>query len=998
MTQNILVSSVIIEVSDKLNRICEWDNTFISLSELNEISEEILPEKIKNDALKELLLNKAEEKEKNIVINGKEFTVVFRKMNTSRFLVLFYEIKNNGKTNTSWADEVEILKLLSEKTNDGLWLMNANLKTVYMSPAIELHMGYRPEEYIALPIQERLPEDAIKIYQENYQKLLMGYKQNPKNDSIIFELPHKHKNGNVYWGEVSVRIIQGEDHKIEGFAGVTRNVDEKHRLQEDLKKTTAYYRAILDGFTGLVYVCSSDFRVEFMNEAFIKRIGRSAVGELCYKSLYNFNEQCPFCENLKDIEKKGRYELETQSPVDSRWYHIISVPLKVDNKTSKLSLVQDITEKKLAAQKLSESEMIFMKLAEYTPAAIFIYQGPNFVYVNPGIERLVGYSSDELMKMNFWDLVAPEHREMVMQRGLQRQQGEKIENRYDFMVLTKGGEKKWIDFTGSLIQFKGKSAAIGIAFDITDQKRYLQALSESEEKFRQMSDNIADGITIIEDKKIIYVNQRLCQITGYSEEELKKLTGFDLATSWEKERITEFSNKAKSDPKNHNFLEYCIKTKSGEERYILNRYSYSPSNINRKYIVTTDITDRIHYEKELMLKNKEIQSQNEEYRKLNDELQQSILKARESDQLKSAFIANMSHEIRTPLNAIMGFSEMLVKKNLSNEKIQDYSKVINRSGKHLLSLISDIIDISKIETGQMDLSFDAVNVNALFKDTYSFFENMSIEKGLILKVDIPAKEYNYICDQTKLQQILNNLIVNAIKFTDFGEVVFGFKVNNDKLGIFVSDTGIGIPKKDLSVIFERFRQLENGHIKKIPGTGLGLAIVKGLTDLLKGSMVVDSDLNKGTVFNLTFQFESCDENNSTARFYNEYTDYSFKGYKILIAEDEIISRMLFTEILQPTGIEIIESADGKEAIECFTEFKPDIVILDLGLPKMDGLQVCCEIRKKDQGVPVIACSAYAYNEDKEKANKAGCNDFITKPYQSDLLLGLINKYLYKVTK
>ena len=281
MTQNILVSSVIIEVSDKLNRICEWDNTFISLSELNEISGEILPEKIKNDALKELLLNKAEEKEKNIIINGKEFTVVFRKMNTSRFLVLFYEIKNNGKTNTSWADEVEILKLLSEKTNDGLWLMDANLKTVYMSPAIELHMGYRPEEYIALPIQERLPEDAIKIYQENYQKLLMGYKQNPKNDSIIFELPHKHKNGNVYWGEVSVRIIQGEDHKIEGFAGVTRNVDEKHRLQEDLKKTTAYYRAILDGFTGLVYVCSSDFRVEFMNEAFIKRIGRSAVGELC---------------------------------------------------------------------------------------------------------------------------------------------------------------------------------------------------------------------------------------------------------------------------------------------------------------------------------------------------------------------------------------------------------------------------------------------------------------------------------------------------------------------------------------------------------------------------------------------------------------------------------------------------------------------------------------------------------------------------------------------
>jgi hypothetical protein len=397
-----------------------------------------------------------------------------------------------------------------------------------------------------------------------------------------------------------------------------------------------------------------------------------------------------------------------------------------------------------------------------------------------------------------------------------------------------------------------------------------------------------------------------------------------------------------------------------------------------------------------MLKNEEIQSQNLEYRKLNDELQISIEKARESDRLKSAFIANMSHEIRTPLNAIMGFSEMLIKKELSSEKIKSYSKIIHNSGNHLLNLISDIIDISKIETGQMDISYDSINLNELFSETYTAFGPMAAEKQLVFKTSTPATIYKVISDRTKLQQILNNLIVNAIKFTEFGEVRLGFQITEKKIHITVSDTGIGIAGKEIPLIFERFRQLEHRQGARYPGTGLGLAIVKGLTELMKGSIKVNSVIGKGSEFHLEIPVEiSNDKKENRESVSMSSATYNFNGKKLLLAEDEILSRMLFAEIIQHTGIEIIEAADGTEAISLFSSQKPDIVILDLGLPRIDGIQVCREIRKIDSATPVIACSAYAYSSDKENARKAGCNDFISKPYQSEQLLVLIDNYLIK---
>lgn len=1261
--------------------------------------------------------------------------------------------------NNAWTNELEILKLLSEKTNDGLWLMDTQLKTVYMSPAIEHHMGYTPEEYIALPIHERLPADALKIYQENYQKLLYQFKQNPKNDSIIFELPHRHKNGNSYWGEVSVRIIQDENHNILGFAGVTRNTHAKHVLQEELAESNAYYKAILDGFTGLVYVCSEDYIVEFMNEAFIKRTGRNAVGELCYKALHNLDERCSFCVNEEVLKNRKKVEWEILSPFDNRWYHVINVPLDPGKgKLSKLALITDITEKKESLEKLNESESLFRQLAEYSPSAIFIYQGNTFAYANTALEKLVGYTNEELLQLNFWDVVAPDHREFVKQRGLKRQEGAAVENRYEFKIITKNGEEKWIDFAGAFIQYKGKPAAIGTAFDITKiketetqirkseekyrnlfelaadgiaifneqgllldvnskiedifswkkehivgknisnflasgqadqkplrfdllnegktvigertfvhatgreltiethakkmpdnsfhvfirdisqrrqmekelarseehfrslvelavdgiiigdtagivvgvnkrfleiagkkqeeiigkhisalfptevlastpldftslktgltlvkerelvkpngdrviiemhskmmpdgsyqsfirditerrktedalihsrnlfntvfdnsqnpifiindegyytdlnkaacdfletskeeitgqhvtvtlpdknpdpakmethkqlwvtggmietsylvnntvktlllsispvihdnkrhifgigtditfQKKYLAALSESEEKFRQMSENIADGITIIENGKAIYTNPSLSEITGYSEEDLKKMTGLDLAAPWEKERIRMIHSQARNDKSIVNYLEYCIITKNGKEKYLMNRYSVGTTNPNRHYIITTDITDRKRFEKELLLKNEEIQKQNQEYRKLNDELQISIEKARESDRLKSAFIANMSHEIRTPLNAIMGFSDMLIKKELTSGKIKSYSKIIHNSGNHLLNLISDIIDISKIETGQMDLTFDPINLNELFGETHTAFSPMAAEKQLILRTDVPAAVHHIVSDRTKLQQILNNLIANALKFTEFGEVVFGFRITGKNLEIFVSDTGIGIANKEIPLIFERFRQLEQKQGTKYPGTGLGLAIVKGLTELMKGNIHVTSALGKGSEFRLEFPVELSEEKKEDTGIAELGSSaYNFTGKKLLLAEDETLSRMLFTEIIQSTGIGIIEAKDGEEALTLFAAHQPDIIILDLGLPRMDGIQVCREIRKQNTQIPVIACSAYAYSSDKENAKKAGCNDFISKPYQSEQLVLLIDNHLNK---
>ena len=381
--------------------------------------------------------------------------------------------------------------------------------------------------------------------------------------------------------------------------------------------------------------------------------------------------------------------------------------------------------------------------------------------------------------------------------------------------------------------------------------------------------------------------------------------------------------------------------------------------------------------------------------KAEEELRLAKKQAEENDQLKSAFLANMSHEIRTPMNGILGFTSLLKEPKLSGEEQKEYIEMIEKSGNRMLNIINDIITISKVEAGQMSIYKSTVNINEIIQYLYTFYKIEAQRKGLQLSCKMPPAE-NKIrinSDKEKLVSILTNLITNAIKYTEKGIIEFGFRQSSSReIEFFVSDTGIGIPRNKQEVIFERFVQAEISNKRAFEGAGLGLAISKAFTQMLGGKIWVESDKKVGSTFYFTIPY--AEKNNH--RLSPEKTDQrsqplsSSKSLKILLAEDDEISIILFKRILKTISDNILMARNGLEALEtCRSNPDIDFILMDVKMPEMSGYEATREIRKFNSKVYIIAQTAYALRGEKEKALEAGCNDYITKPINQELLLKLI---------
>jgi PAS domain S-box-containing protein len=399
---------------------------------------------------------------------------------------------------------------------------------------------------------------------------------------------------------------------------------------------------------------------------------------------------------------------------------------------------------------------------------------------------------------------------------------------------------------------------------------------------------------------------------------------------------------------------------------------------------------------EYLVLNEELRESNERVISINKELAQSKLKAEESDMLKSAFLANMSHEIRTPMNAIVGFSEILLRPNLPKEKQTLYTEVLNASCNQLLGIINDVLDISKIETGQVTMHEADFNLNKLLRNLKSLFSpNASNKKNeIILSPGLPDSDCFIFSDEGKLNQVLTNLVSNAIKFTDNGQVEIGYRVTENDIEFFVSDTGIGISPDNQRVVFDRFRQVDSSPNRNYGGTGLGLSICKAYIEMLGGRIWVESVLGHGSKFSFTIPFKPLETRGFDKKLSKPAASYNFKSKTILIAEDEPANFFYINELLMETGVTIIHVDDGLKAVEQVS-INPniDIVLMDIKMPVMNGIEATRTIRSMDKSVPIIALTAYAMSGDKEKCMQAGCSDYVPKPIVKDDLLSLIEMYL-----
>ncbi len=374
-------------------------------------------------------------------------------------------------------------------------------------------------------------------------------------------------------------------------------------------------------------------------------------------------------------------------------------------------------------------------------------------------------------------------------------------------------------------------------------------------------------------------------------------------------------------------------------------------------------------------------------------------RAEESDRLKTAFLQNMSHEIRTPMNAIMGFSGLLVRNFNDKNKLQKFSTIIGQRCNDLLDIINDILDISKIESGQLDLNNEKCNLKELFAELSAFFAEYRYRIGKqhlnfsLHAFDDPNQNI-IITDKVKLKQIFINLITNAFKFTEDGSIEGGCKFDKNNQAVFyVSDTGIGIPVDKQQFIYERFTQVHLDSRMNIGGTGLGLSIVRGLVELLGGKIALESQPGKGSTFSFTISYENASnlaENKSPTKQTN--TD-DFLNKTILIVEDDLYNAEYLKEILLQYDFNIVHTEFGNQAFDISLKQHIDLILMDIRLPDVNGYEVTRKIRLSKPDIKIIAQTAYAAHDEKQKAMDAGCIDYISKPTNQDLLVALISKYL-----
>lgn len=502
-----------------------------------------------------------------------------------------------------------------------------------------------------------------------------------------------------------------------------------------------------------------------------------------------------------------------------------------------------------------------------------------------------------------------------------------------------------------------------------------EAIKLSEKRFKELADMLPESIIEMDTNFVLqYANCKAIQIFKYTHEDLQsRINCLELVETNSKEKIKK-TYKLLKEGHNPGLTEYTfIRKDKTTFPAVMNIDLIKEENRTIGYRgIIIDITDRKKIENELIVAKE---------------------KAEESDQLKTAFLANMSHEIRTPMNGIMGFTGLLKKPGLNEEKRNNYIKVIEKSSSRMLNLINDLIDVSIIESGQTKLNLANFPINLIIAEVETFFCLQAEERkiSLVSYMPLSTEQSVIFIDKFRITQVFNNLISNAIKYSDKGIVSIGYVVGKNDLIFYIRDSGIGIPENMLNKVFDRFRQVDSSISSGYEGAGLGLSISKALIELHGGKMWVESKPDIGSCFYFSLPYKKSEsfEQNKVKAEEMSYGQADLKNLKILIAEDDLISRKFLIELLEDKNT-VLVAQNGQEAIKQISSHPDtDIILMDVKMPVMDGFKATEIIKQDFPDIPIIMQTAFAHINDENTAAQHGCDAFITKPIDSKTLEGII---------
>jgi PAS domain S-box-containing protein len=614
----------------------------------------------------------------------------------------------------------------------------------------------------------------------------------------------------------------------------------------------------------------------------------------------------------------------------------------------------------------------------------------NLVDVNEVACKMLGYNRDEMLELNIHDIENIASQKQIDTRiaRIARHGSDRFETRH----RCKNGTV--IDVEVSVKKQASKNFLVAFISDITERKKSETEVKEVNEMFSQYLKK-SPIYTYIKDVTpdqsiVIQASDNYFEMIGISGEEMTGKNMYELFPPDLAAKITADDWAVVSEGR-----VMKLEEELNDRFYTTIKFPFRRENKTLLAGYTIDITKSKKAEQDLILAKE---------------------KAEESDRLKSAFLANMSHEIRTPMNGILGFAELLKVADLSGEQHMEFIQIIEKSGNRMLNIINDIVDIAKIESGQMNVSISKTKLDEQLDYLQKFFQTEAAQNGIQLirrknkKGNLPI----LFTDREKLYAILTNLIKNAIKYTERGSIEFGYDLVNGNnlqevnghasqqtellpgsfLKFYVKDTGIGIPASRQEAIFERFIQAEIKDKMARQGAGLGLAISKAYVEMLGGKIWVESTVDQGSTFFFTLpvQTDTKEKTNQT-KLLNQIEEDLMKKLKILVVEDDDSSRRLLLVGLQKFADEILHVQSGDKAVEvCRSHSDLDLVLMDIQMPEMDGYEATRLIREFNKEVVIIAQTAYALSGDCEKALEAGCNDYITKPIRRDKITELIVKY------
>ncbi|MBN1487435.1 MAG: PAS domain S-box protein [Anaerolineae bacterium] len=611
-----------------------------------------------------------------------------------------------------------------------------------------------------------------------------------------------------------------------------------------------------------------------------------------------------------------------------------------------------------------------------------------FEELSPAWEETLGWSKEELLSRPWLELVHPDDLEATIQAGDQLLAGRAVwgfQNRY----LCKAGDYRWVSWNSYPLPDEKKIFAV--VRDVTAQKQSEESLRSSQEQLELIIDNIPALIGYIDaEQRFLYVNQAYADWYGFKKEEVVGKYFKDVLYP-ESYQVALPMIEAVLRGEEFAFENVSYDT-AGHLRAV--RAMYVPhfdetGKVKAFFGLVHDITDRKQVEEELR-RAKEV--------------------AESANLAKSAFLANMSHELRTPLNAILGFSELM--RSAPNLTLEQYNNlsIIMRSGEHLLDLINDVLELSKIESGRQELQPQSFDLYDMLQRLQEMFQLRIQEKAVTLifarDVDVP----HYIStEEHKLRQVLINLLSNAIKFTDTGSITLQISVvagspderqdaeSKSRLYFKVTDTGVGIAPDEIDKVFDAFVQTESGRQLK-SGTGLGMPISRQYVRMMGGELTVESVLGQGSTFSFDIEIGVVSASDMQAL---DVTAYVFglepgqERYRLLVVEDDEYNRELLVSFLEPLGFEIREATNGQEAIEIWEEWQPALIFMDIRMPVLDGQEATKRIKTTPQGQKtiIVALTASAFEEERTEALVMGCDDFVRKPYREKEILDVLVKHL-----